>query len=75
MSEQELPFIVDTPIPEGILVQCPLYQFRYRHATHCTDCPELHGVLQICLEGLWEKQFRIACRHPVARQLHTVVDE
>lgn len=70
-----IPRVVTGPIPEDMLVQCPIYSFEFRKASKCQGCVELHGIIQIAAEGCWDDMHRIACRHPIMRKLFKVNEE
>ena len=67
--------IIETDIPEGVIIPCPLEGFANKKASkRCPTCPHFEGIAQMGTEGSWSQQHVIRCAHVIERRTINLSD-
>ncbi len=71
--------VVNVPIPETVLMPCPLTTPHFRRATACKECVHFGGVVQKAWSDThpipWSQKFAIRCQSPIERNCAQAVVE
>ena len=71
--------LVNVPIPNTVVLNCPKVKPAMRYATLCRDCECFKGVGQAAWddtkETLWTDKYVILCAFTLERKTHQVVIE